>query len=49
MRVEGGEGFVTGQNKLQFVNFSQLRSFYAVARELSFTKAAELLTSASRR
>jgi aminoethylphosphonate catabolism LysR family transcriptional regulator len=34
---------VTGPNKLQFVNFSQLRSFYAVARELSFTKAAELL------
>jgi aminoethylphosphonate catabolism LysR family transcriptional regulator len=29
--------------KLNFVNFSQLRSFYAVARELSFTKAAELL------
>jgi aminoethylphosphonate catabolism LysR family transcriptional regulator len=34
---------VTGHNKLHFVNFSQLRSFYAVARELSFTKAAELL------
>lgn len=30
-------------NKLEFVNFSQLRSFYAVARELSFTKAADLL------
>ena len=34
---------MTGPNKLHFVNFSQLRSFYAVARELSFTKAAELL------
>ncbi|RRH91813.1 LysR family transcriptional regulator [Mesorhizobium tamadayense] len=30
-------------NKLHFVNFSQLRSFYAVGRELSFTKAADLL------
>lgn len=29
--------------KLNFVNFSQLRSFYAVARESSVTKAAELL------
>ena len=34
---------MSGPNKLHFVNFSQLRSFYAVARELSFTKAAELL------
>lgn len=32
-----------GGLKLNFVNFSQLRSFYAVGRELSFTKAAELL------
>nr|WP_137854915.1 LysR substrate-binding domain-containing protein [Aestuariivirga sp. YIM B02566] len=29
--------------KLNFVNFSQLRSFYAVGRELSFTRAAEFL------
>lgn len=29
--------------KLNFVNFSQLRSFYAVARESSVTKAADLL------
>lgn len=34
---------MNGLNKLHFVNFSQLRSFYAVGRELSFTKAAELL------
>lgn len=34
---------MTGTSKLHFVNFSQLRSFYAVGRELSFTKAAELL------
>ncbi|MER8864633.1 LysR substrate-binding domain-containing protein [Mesorhizobium sp. M0751] len=34
---------MTGANKLHFVNFSQLRSFYAVGRELSFTKAADLL------
>lgn len=34
---------MTAVNKLHFVNFSQLRSFYAVGRELSFTKAAELL------
>lgn len=31
------------RNKLNYVNFNQLRSFYAVARELSFTKAADLL------
>ena len=34
---------MSGPGKLHFVNFSQLRSFYAVGRELSFTKAAELL------
>lgn len=34
---------MSGSNKLHFVNFSQLRSFYAVGRELSFTKAADLL------
>lgn len=34
---------MNGSSKLHFVNFSQLRSFYAVGRELSFTKAAELL------
>ncbi|MBL8584277.1 MAG: LysR family transcriptional regulator [Rhizobiaceae bacterium] len=34
---------MSGPSKLHFVNFSQLRSFYAVGRELSFTKAAELL------
>lgn len=28
---------------LPFVNFNQLRSFYAVAQEMSFTKAAKLL------
>ena len=28
---------------LPFVNFNQLRSFYAVAREMSFTKAAQVL------
>jgi aminoethylphosphonate catabolism LysR family transcriptional regulator len=28
---------------LPFVNFSQLRSFYAVAQEMSFTKAAKVL------
>ena len=28
---------------LPFVNFNQLRSFYAVAREMSFTKAAHIL------
>ena len=28
---------------LPFVNFAQLRSFYAVAQELSFTRAAKLL------
>ena len=28
---------------LPFVNFNQLRSFYAVAREMSFTKAAHVL------
>lgn len=33
---------MTGR-KLHFVNFSQLRSFYAVGRELSFTRAAEFL------
>lgn len=31
------------KRKLNFVNFSQLRSFYAVARESSVTRAAELL------
>lgn len=31
------------RNRLNYVNFNQLRSFYAVAREFSFTKAAELL------
>lgn len=31
------------RSKLNYVNFNQLRSFYAVARELSFTKAADLL------
>nr|WP_245181805.1 LysR substrate-binding domain-containing protein [Sinorhizobium mexicanum] len=31
------------RNRINYVNFNQLRSFYAVARELSFTKAAELL------
>jgi aminoethylphosphonate catabolism LysR family transcriptional regulator len=31
------------RNRLNYVNFNQLRSFYAVARESSFTKAAELL------
>lgn len=34
---------MSGSSKLHFVNFSQLRSFYAVGRELSFTKAADLL------
>lgn len=34
---------MTSPNKLSYVNFNQLRSFYAVGRELSFTKAAELL------
>lgn len=29
--------------RLPFVNFNQLRSFYAVAQEMSFTKAAKLL------
>ncbi|TPI42971.1 LysR family transcriptional regulator [Mesorhizobium sp. B3-1-9] len=38
-----GRQAVGGTNKLHFVNFSQLRSFYAVGRELSFTKAADLL------
>ena len=36
-------GETTARNKLNYVNFNQLRSFYAVARELSFTKAADLL------
>ncbi len=31
------------ERKLAFVNFNQLRSFYAVAQEMSFTKAALLL------
>lgn len=31
------------ENRLQYVNFSQLRSFHAVAQELSFTKAARIL------
>jgi aminoethylphosphonate catabolism LysR family transcriptional regulator len=34
---------IIARNRLNYVNFNQLRSFYAVARELSFTKAAELL------
>ena len=33
----------SASKKLNFVNFSQLRSFYAVARQSSVTKAAELL------
>ncbi|MEM5383136.1 LysR substrate-binding domain-containing protein [Paraburkholderia phymatum] len=31
------------ERKLAFVNFNQLRSFYAVAQEMSFTRAAQLL------
>lgn len=31
------------ERSLPFVNFNQLRSFYAVAQEMSFTKAAKLL------
>lgn len=31
------------RERLNYLNFNQLRSFYAVARELSFTKAADLL------
>lgn len=31
-------------DRLRYVNFNQLRSFYAVALELNFTKAAELLS-----
>jgi aminoethylphosphonate catabolism LysR family transcriptional regulator len=31
------------ERHLPFVNFNQLRSFYAVAQEMSFTKAAKLL------
>jgi aminoethylphosphonate catabolism LysR family transcriptional regulator len=32
-----------GERRLPFVNFNQLRSFYAVAQEMSFTKAAKVL------
>lgn len=32
-----------GGRRLPFVNFNQLRSFYAVAQEMSFTKAAKAL------
>lgn len=31
------------RERLNYINFNQLRSFYAVGRELSFTKAADLL------
>lgn len=31
------------ERRLQYVNFSQLRSFHAVAQEMSFTKAAGIL------
>lgn len=31
------------ERRLSFVNFNQLRSFYAVAQEMSFTRAAQLL------
>lgn len=34
---------VRSENRLQYVNFSQLRSFHAVAQEMSFTKAAGVL------
>ena len=39
--MPGGE--IITRNKINYVNFNQLRSFYAVARERSFTKAADLL------
>lgn len=32
------------RNRLKYVNFNQLRSFFAVAQELNFTKAAEWLS-----
>lgn len=35
---------VRSDNRLQYVNFSQLRSFHAVAQERSFTKAAGMLS-----
>lgn len=35
---------MSGRDRLRYVNFNQLRSFYAVALELNFTKAAEWLS-----
>ncbi|MCR9136137.1 MAG: LysR substrate-binding domain-containing protein [Alphaproteobacteria bacterium] len=35
---------MAGRDRLRYVNFNQLRSFYAVALELNFTKAAEWLS-----
>ena len=34
---------MTARERLNYINFNQLRSFYAVARESSFTRAADLL------
>lgn len=35
---------MTNSDRLRYINFNQLRSFYAVARHLNFTKAADWLS-----